>query len=287
VIVQSSQITATSLTVAWSASTDDVKVAGYRVFRNGSQVAATTATSYADSGLTPATTYVYSVAAFDYSNNVSAPSAQFLVVTLAASLTPPTFVQETRNQIAQGSSAAVTFNAPTSGGNTIVVYVIWDNTSSVVVTDSPTDSFVAVSAPIIWAGKYSAQVFYATKITGGADTVTATFRSAVGSFGVMYVHEYAGINTVNPVDVTAGASGSSALLSSGNATATSANDLIFGAGVSDNMVSAAGSGFTARDLSYGNITEDRIAGSAGPYSATASHNGAAWAMQMVAFRAAN
>jgi hypothetical protein len=62
--------------------------------------------------------------------------------------------------------------------------------------------------------------------------------------------------------------------------------LIFGAGVSDNVVTAAGSGFTSRDLAYGNITEDGIAGSIGAYAATATHNGRMWAMQMVAFRAA-
>jgi chitodextrinase len=92
---------------------------------------------------------------------------------------------------------------------------------------------------------------------------------------------------MTPVDVTAAASGSSALMNSGNATTTSANDLIFGAGVSDNMVTSAGSGFTARDSAFGNITEDRIAGPAGSYGATAAHNGRKWAMQMVAFRAAS
>jgi hypothetical protein len=73
-------------------------------------------------------------------------------------------------------------------------------------------------------------------------------------------------------------------LNSGTATTTSANDLIFGAGVSDAYVTAAGSGFTARDLAYGNITEDLAAASIGTYSATAAHAGQQWGMQMVAFR---
>jgi hypothetical protein len=75
-------------------------------------------------------------------------------------------------------------------------------------------------------------------------------------------------------------------LNSGTATTTSPNDLIFGAGVSDNTVTAAGSGFISRDSAYGNITEDRVAGSIGPYAATATHNGKMWGMQMVAFHAA-
>ena len=116
--------------------------------------------------------------------------------------------------------------------------------------------------------------------------MTATFRTSVTSFGVVYVHEYAGISAINPADVTTSASGSSASLNSGTAITTSANDLLFGAGVSDIMVTAAGSGFISRDLAYGNITEDRIAGSIGSYAATATHNGKMWGMQMVAFRAA-
>ena len=125
-----------------------------------------------------------------------------------------------------------------------------------------------------------------TNIAGGADAVTATFQKSVSSFGVVYVHEYAGISAVNPIGATAAAIGSSALMNSGSVT-TSANDLIFGAGVSANSVTTAGTGFTARDLTYGNITEDRIATAAGSYTATATQNGKAWAMQIAAFRAAN
>src|SRR5207237_9229159 len=46
-------------------------VAGYLVFRNGSQIAQVTGTSYSDTHLSPKTTYVYAVAAFDSSDNVS------------------------------------------------------------------------------------------------------------------------------------------------------------------------------------------------------------------------
>jgi chitodextrinase len=284
--LQSSNATSTSLTVAWSASTDNVAVAGYQIFRNGTQVATTTATSYNDSGLTPSTTYAYTVAAFDSSGNVSAQSQPLLVTTAAAAATAPTLIQINQNQISSGTSTPVTLNTPTVAGHTIVAYVIWNNTGMVALSDSRGNAFTSASGPVSWGSGYSAQVFYGTVVVGGTDTVTATFRTAVSSFGVVYVHEYAGISTVNPVDVTASASGSSATLNSGAATTTSANDLIFGAGVSDNYVTAAGTGFVARDLAFGNITEDRIAGSIGSYAATATHNGQMWGMQMVAFRAA-
>ncbi len=219
---------------------------------------------------------------------VTLGSAVNLVVSSgpAQSGPPPSFVQVNQNEISSGSSVAVRLNAATKAGNTIVVYAIWDNAGSASVKDSRSDNFVSVSPPVTWGNGYSAQIFYATNIVGGTDTVTVSFKQATSLFGVAYAHEYSGINTTNPIDVIASASGSSATLNSGAATTTSANDLIFGAGVSDNNVGAAGSGFTARDLNYGNITEDRTAASIGSYSATATHFGQQWGMQMVAFRAA-
>jgi chitodextrinase len=284
--LQSSNVSSTSLTVTWSSSTDNVAVAGYRVYRNGTQVGTTAAASYNDTNLVASTTYTYTVAAYDTSNNVSAQSNQLLVTTSVAAMMPPAFVQVSHNQISAGSSTPVNFSIATRPGNTIVVYVIWNNAGAASVTDSAGNSFASVSAPVSWGSGNSAQIFYAKNISGGADTVTATFQTPVTSFGVVYAHEYSGIDKNNPVDVTVSASGSSASLNSGSVTTTSANDLIFGAGVSDNSVTAAGSGFISRDLSYGNITEDRAAAAIGSYAATATHNGQKWAMQMVAFRAA-
>ncbi len=285
-ILQSSNVTSTSLSISWSASTDNVAVAGYQIFRNGNQVGTTSSTTFNDSGLAPGTTYFYTVAAFDTSDNVSVQSPSYQVTTTTGPLTPPSFIQSNHNQTAQGTTTSATFNASTVAGRTIVAYLIWDNTGGASLTDTRGDTFVPVSAPTIWAGKYSAQVFYASGIAGGTDTVTARFNTSVSSFGVLYIHEYAGISTTNPVDVTVAASGSSTLMNSGSIATTSASDLLFGAGVSDNVVTAAGSGFTARDLTFGNITEDRVAGSPGSVSATATHSGSMWGMQLVAFRAA-
>ncbi|MEW5743938.1 MAG: chitobiase/beta-hexosaminidase C-terminal domain-containing protein [Nitrospirota bacterium] len=78
-------VSASQVDLSWSASTDDVGVAGYRVYRDGSQapIATVTATSYADTGLTHSTTYAYRVASYDAANNASAPSTEVLVTTQA------------------------------------------------------------------------------------------------------------------------------------------------------------------------------------------------------------
>jgi chitodextrinase len=67
--------------LSWSAATDAIGVAGYQVLRNGAVVGTSTSTSYSDSGLTPGTTYSYTVKAFDGSGNYSAASAALSVIT--------------------------------------------------------------------------------------------------------------------------------------------------------------------------------------------------------------
>ena len=62
-------------------------MASYGVLRNGTQVAAPTATSYTDSGLTGSTAYTYTVVARDAAGNTSPPSAAAKVTTPAP---PPT-----------------------------------------------------------------------------------------------------------------------------------------------------------------------------------------------------
>jgi chitodextrinase len=285
--LQSSNITSNSITISWTPSTDNAGVAGYQVFRNGVNIGTAATASFLDGGLAASTTYVYTVAAYDFSNNVSQQSQQIAATTASTTSLPPSFVQSQENQISNGSSVSAAFNTATHAGNTIVAYVIWSNSGSVALTDSRGDTFNSVSAPVLWGGGYSAQIFYASGIAAGVDSVTASFRNQVSSFGIVYIHEYAGISTSNPVDFTASAIGSSPTLNSGSITTPDGNYLIFGAGVSDNSVTSAGDGFIARSLAFGNITEDRIANSPGTYSAMAIHNSNIWAMQVVAFRPAN
>jgi hypothetical protein len=60
--------------LAWQSATDNVAVVGYRVFRNGSPLATTTATTWTDQTAATGVSYTYSVVAFDAAGNVSAAS---------------------------------------------------------------------------------------------------------------------------------------------------------------------------------------------------------------------
>ncbi len=63
--------TATSISTSWTASTDNVGVAGYRLFRGAVEVATTTSTSYTFGSLTCGSAQNLGVEAFDASNRVS------------------------------------------------------------------------------------------------------------------------------------------------------------------------------------------------------------------------
>ena len=67
--------------LSWNASTDNVGVTGYTIFRNGTQVGTSTGTSYSDTGLTASTAYSYTVKARDAAGNVSAASSGVSVTT--------------------------------------------------------------------------------------------------------------------------------------------------------------------------------------------------------------
>jgi cellulose 1,4-beta-cellobiosidase len=79
----------TGASLSWTASTDNVGVTGYIVRRNGAQIATPAATSFADTGLSAATTYTYTVAARDAAGNVSSAASASVTT---ASPPPPNSV---------------------------------------------------------------------------------------------------------------------------------------------------------------------------------------------------
>jgi hypothetical protein len=76
--------------LTWTASTATLSVKGYRIRRNGTQVAAMSGPSFASTGLAAGTPYTYTVSAYDTAGNASAWSAPVTATTKAGgTYTPP------------------------------------------------------------------------------------------------------------------------------------------------------------------------------------------------------
>jgi len=147
------------VSLGWTASTDNVAVTGYNLYRNSFttpyQVLPATATSFSDTNVTGSTTYTYKLQAFDGANNVSAQ-----VASTPATITTPAPTcsgnPSTPTGLAQdavtSSSAAFHWTASTPAANcTISGYNIFRNGSttpvntSLVTSTSFTDSGLTAS----------------------------------------------------------------------------------------------------------------------------------------------
>ncbi len=78
-------VNSTQVNLNWAASTDNVGVTGYTVYRNGTSVGTVSGSTlnYSDTTVSPSTTYSYTVDAFDLAGNHSAGSTPFGVTTPA------------------------------------------------------------------------------------------------------------------------------------------------------------------------------------------------------------
>ena len=95
-------VTDTTVSLSWTAASDNVAVTGYRIYRDGILLFTSSAQLFSDSGLQPATSYMYSVTALDASGNESLSSEISVTTSTAPVVVPPT----------------------TSGGGTVSVWLL-------------------------------------------------------------------------------------------------------------------------------------------------------------------
>lgn len=82
--LQATASAANQINLKWDASTDNVGVTGYVVYRAGTNVGTTATSSFSDSGLAPSTEYCYTVLAYDNAGNKSGTSTQSCATTQSA-----------------------------------------------------------------------------------------------------------------------------------------------------------------------------------------------------------
>ena len=280
-------------------ATGDVTLSGTAGATTATVTGSGTTYNVAVSGMTATGTVVVSVpaaAATDAAGNASlaSTSTDNTVTYNAVASAPLAFVQvNAATPQTNQSVVTVTYTSAQIAGNTNILAIGWNDATSNItsVVDSAGNTY-QVALPTARGLGMSQAIYYASNIkaaAAGTNTVTVTFNTST-PFVDIRVLEYSGLDPVNPFDVGTSASGNGTAANSGTVTTTAAGELIFGAGMTQGVYSAAGTNFTNRIITAqdGDIAEDRFVTATGSYSATASLPGTAnWLMQVATFRAAN
>jgi chitodextrinase len=184
----SGNVTTTSIAFSWSASSDNVAVAGYRVFRNGQQIATVTSPSYTNTGLAAGTTYSYKVAAFDAGGNTSAQSASLSVTTTAlpvADTTPPSIPSGLAASNVTQTQARISW-APSSDNVAVTGYRVFRNGVQVATASAANFTDTALTANTAYV--YTVAAFDAAGNVSQQSTALAVTTAAGG--GVSYSTDF-------------------------------------------------------------------------------------------------
>jgi peptidoglycan hydrolase-like protein with peptidoglycan-binding domain len=125
--------------LSWTASTDNVEVAGYYIYRDGEWVGSSATASYTDDGLTQATSYQYTVYAYDEVGNMSVASGPVSVTT--GDVAPPS-APSNLAVFAGITQLRLSWTASTDGAATVVGYDIYCDGKEV--GASATASYLAI-----------------------------------------------------------------------------------------------------------------------------------------------
>lgn len=198
--VQATAVNKNRVDVSWNASTDDVGVAGYQVFRDGSPLDTVDhpATSYTDNTVLPSTLYSYSIAAYDDAGNTSAQSGAESVTTPANSA--PTWDSVPDQDLIVGNSLTLNLGDYADDADTEpLTYTVQSGTLPTGLTLSGS----TISGTPTVAGESSAVTVRADDGNDTADTVInfATFDADVTAPPVPSAPTVAGF-TANTVTLT-------------------------------------------------------------------------------------
>ncbi|OGO82082.1 MAG: hypothetical protein A2Y18_06570 [Clostridiales bacterium GWD2_32_19] len=123
----STSVSETSVTLEWTASTDNVEVEGYYVYRNDTKVGTTSKTTWIDSTLKPGKEYPYTVVAYDYGSNISDESNLVIITTLEDQTAPISPLNLTATEITE-NTVTLSWSASTDNVALKGYYIYIDGT---------------------------------------------------------------------------------------------------------------------------------------------------------------
>ena len=192
--LKASNVTATSLTLSWTASTDDVGVVMYQIRRDGATAANTFGTTSATiTGLTPSTQYSFTVLAMDAAGNLSLASAALVVTTAAAPDTVPPSVPT--GLVASGATtSSITLSWAAASDNVAVTG--YDVLSSGAVVASSADTSATVTG--LSAGTSYAFSVRAKDGAGNLSSASAQVTASTQADGFTLTLGVSGSGTTSP-----------------------------------------------------------------------------------------
>jgi N-acetyl-beta-hexosaminidase/chitodextrinase len=119
---------ANSIAITWTASTDNIGVTAYDVFRGATLIGSPVGTSFTDTGLTPDTPYSYTVKARDAAGKMSAASAAATATTFPE--VPDTEAPSVPNNVvatAQSGRTVMLIWAPSTDNRGVTGYEVYRN----------------------------------------------------------------------------------------------------------------------------------------------------------------
>lgn len=206
----------------------------------------------------------------------------------AHSLAAIAYVQSNQASWTAGSTIVVGYSGNTTSSNLLTWVGAWGTSKTLSsVSGSVSGAFTCpAGATVTDAGGDTAAICYRENVTGGADSLTATFSGTL-AFGSVSAGEYSGAATASSLDQTATGNqtaigtGTDAITTASKTTTTN-GQLILGLvmAVSGPTTINSGTGFTCRQGLFATVCnsttdtihEDKIQAAAGAVTVTATNN---------------
>ena len=221
-----------NVTLTWKPSTDNVGVASYTVYRDGTAVGTTSGstTSYTDATAAATTTYGYTVAAKDATGNLSAQSDSLAVTTTNAPPPPPHRVQGAVGGTgSRVTSESLNLGAPVAAGDLLIGWFgQYDSTGLVQVSDNVNGAWTrAPGSTTFSSGKGDIALYYVQNAAAAPAGVTVTVSSSAATYLQAVAAEYTSVPRSGAIDSVVISKGVSATADSGFTATASLGELMF------------------------------------------------------------
>ena len=207
----------------WSASSGSVS--GYTVLRNGTALGTTGGTSFLDMSVSPASSYTYTVAAFNGAGQQSAPSGPVQVQTPVSS---PALVQGIADSPGStATSLTLTLSKPVSAGDLLVGWFgEFAAAGQVHVSDNVNGTWTRSASETFSSGTGDIALYYLADSQAAPGGLTVTISASAPAYLQEAIADYSGVATTSPLDQAVVDSGKGSQVTGGTTASVPTGDLL-------------------------------------------------------------